>query len=387
MPRLNAPAYVGLVLSFALLSASKSAGPALHAHAARVLRKPRSNTAAATALDANVTVLNVCFSTVFTDPTDPTQKTVYFSAVFETDANGYSSVAPAFSDYLHRPGANCVQLWTLASARQMQQSFANDPHDPATAKRKFVDTGWRYGQPALGSGQSGFNPLGQGSDGLDLSQHRSTTYFCQSMAGVKYVSQIFQADWNASAVTNAWLAYLQSHYHATRPTGGCSAQSPSLQAGLHQNSLQGRGIVAVDWTYAPGEATGSMVAAAPETKAAVSTQVAAANDHYVFCNSPNLDGPVWYFSDIFAFNAVVSQDSRDVSVKLAGPFLAFLQKKYALKVDADLYPASWNGGNYLTQCSMSFASLEEARSYKQRTEDNAAKSLHKQIVETGWKNE
>ncbi|MGH9695424.1 MAG: hypothetical protein ACRD5Z_14840, partial [Bryobacteraceae bacterium] len=109
MPRPNAPAFVGLVLSVGLLCAATNVAPALHAQTVRALGEPLSIATASTAPGAGVTVLNVCFSTVFTDPTDPTQKTVYFSAVFETDANGFSSVAPAFSAYLHRPSASCVQ--------------------------------------------------------------------------------------------------------------------------------------------------------------------------------------------------------------------------------------------------------------------------------------
>ncbi len=93
----------------------------------------------------------------------------------------------------------------------------------------------------------------------------------------------------------------------------------------------------------------------------------APNEYFVYCNSPNLDGPI-YFSDIFAFNATTGH-ANAISAVLAAPFLQFLEKKYAVKVASSFYTsASWSGSNFPTQCSQSYESLQQRRSDKQRVE-------------------
>ncbi len=89
-------------------------------------------------------------------------------------------IEPAFSTYLKATyqyafGITCQPIWSLTDAQQVQKKLA-DIRD--RTKPKVVNTGWRYGQPPVAQGQSGFDPLAQGPGGLDLSQHRLTTYFC-----------------------------------------------------------------------------------------------------------------------------------------------------------------------------------------------------------------
>jgi hypothetical protein len=112
---------------------------------------------------------------------------------------------------------------------------------------------------------------------------------------------------------------------------------------------------------------------------------AAANEYYVYCSggSPDSTGPR-YFSDVFAYNKNYS--SHDLSADLAPSFLLFLETKYGVKASSDFYPTNrYTGGAYPTACSSSLTPLSWAQQQKQTAEANAVASLHKQIVETGWK--
>jgi hypothetical protein len=355
---------------------------------------------------------------------------MYLTAAFEVPVETLRAVPvlePAFSAYLkatyqYTGGITCQPVWSIAGAQQAQKKLA-DLRD--RGKPKVVDTGWRYGEPSLAQGQSDFDPLAQGPGGLDLSQHRLTTYFCTLTAlggttmaksdpalanKATYVSSIFQADWDSAAVSMAYDAYIRDHFvhdinlSALSPT--CDAQSPPLQESMHQTALisnkrTGR-AVPVDWTYTPAqaaEARASESAAAAQT-AALQAPTAAANQNYVFCHSAWAAGTtvpagtVMYVSDISPAdmppplkprpghplppNANSAQINRTNALQTS--FFAILQKQYGYK----------DSGSYPVSCAVGFpptaGGLQSAQKNKQKTEDGV-KQLNGKIVETGWKDE
>jgi hypothetical protein len=223
------------------------------------------------------------------------------------------------------------------------------------------------------------------------------------------------------ALNRSWISFLQKkHAPSELQFGNCPmADLRATQTAKEQKEdgfrKERKQVVETGWAYsgqagattaapvsaqaaAPAPAQAGAPPAAPATAAtgyyvqcaaafgerASENCAAAANDYYVYCYSASLPGPVMYFSDVFAFNENVS--SGNLSAVLAGPFLEFLEKKYGVKVNSDFYPTSrYTGGSYPTACSQSLTPLSYAQSTKHGTEDNVAKSLHEQIVETGWK--
>ena len=274
--------------------------------------------------------------------------------------------------------------------------------------------------PPLAAGQSGFDPLAQGPGGLDLSQHRLTTYFC-TLTGTAatsdpvysnhatYVSSIFQADWDSAAVSTAYKIYIRDHFfhdlNLSNLSPACGAQSPALQASMHQTAMisnKRTGLaVPVDWTYTPAQAAEAKTAEAAEAAhtAAEQAPTAAANQNYVWCHSAwggtagtmMPVGTVMYFSDIFPAdmppplkptpghplppNANGAQINRRSALQAS--FFALIQKKYGYK----------DSGNYPVDCSIgdppTVAGLQNAQKNKQQFED-LAKQNRGQIVETGW---
>jgi hypothetical protein len=268
-------------------------------------------------------------------------------------------------------------------------------------KPKVVNTGWRYGQPPLTQGQSGFDPLAAGLGGLDLSQHRLTTYFCTLVAPggtsmekppgpmdeTAYITPIFQADWDPAPVNTAFNLYMRDHYvhdlNLSDLSPRCNAQSPAMQTMMHQGAGVGKYIshkITVDWTYTAAQAA---EAKAAESSEAQQAPTAAANQRYVYCLSGST-GPAVYLSEIFT--AVPTSPTsgphsgRNGFPEFSGPFLAFLQNKYGYKNDSSspvMCRAIYN---------VNPAGLSAAQATKKAAED-MAKQANKQVVETGWKNQ
>ena len=301
----------------AATAAAPAAPPANPAPSAAPSPAPASVASAS----GGVTAMNICFSNPPPNPSDQSYKTEYLTAVFEVPVNTQGPIPmlePAFSTYLKMTyqyasaGITCQPIWSISDAQAAQKKIAGDRD---RAKLKMIDTGWRYGQPPLTQGQNGFDPLAQGPGGLDLSQHRLTTYFCSLTAlggttmaqtdpalanEATYVSSIFQADWDSAAVSKAWNVFIRDHYvhdlNLSDLSPRCGAQSPALQAGLHQTAMisnKRTGLaVPVDFTYTAAQAAGANAAAA---QAAVATQAVAAQTaaatFFISCSTsilPNL---------------------------------------------------------------------------------------------------
>jgi hypothetical protein len=211
-----------------------------------------------------------------------------------------------------------------------------------------------------------------------------------------YVTPIIHTDAAAGTITQAFYTYMTTTYDLSKVqygSGYCETVSSSAdQQAYTMSQLEKQWasskteVTHIDWTDAPAEvaATNAKVASARAT-AAVPT--AAANQNYVVCASER-DGPVIYFSEIFAAAMPPAPPGstrgnggaqRAAVGAFQTPFLAFLQKKYAYK----------SGSNYPVECGVSFppnaGGLEAAQNYKQSLED-LAKQGKKPIVETGWTN-
>jgi hypothetical protein len=378
---------------------------------------PSPVTASGNSAAGHLTAMNICFSNPPPNPSDLNFRTQYLTAVFEVDVDTLRAIPvlePAFSAYLKATnrdpsaGITCQPIWSIADAQAAQKKIA-DGRD--SGRLKVIDTGWRYGQPPLAQGQSGFDPLAQGQGGLDLSQQRLTTYFCTLLAAggtswvakpgpadaTRYVSPIFQADWDSAAISKAWVAYIRDHYvHDIDLTSagnvGCSAQSPAVQTMMHPAELRvdtvGRHIVPVDWTYTPAQAAEAQAAeSAGAAKTAAAATAASPTASYVVCASDRA-GPVVYFSDIFTADLPVQTGKTGnggpaevMMGKIRNSYSVFLTQKYSFK-DNSNYPVECGGNNGFKGA----ASLRAAQTYKQSLQDLANQQKH-QIVETGWKNE
>jgi hypothetical protein len=411
----------GTTLTFVLSQppASNPATPAVQPLAASAAPAPSATATSGASASGGVTTLVVCYSNI---------NTLYLSAAFEAPADRYGDATLAFSNYLqaayhYSMGVKCLPMFTIVDVGAAQKQLAG-----FAAQLKPIDTGWRPGQPAVAQGQSGFDPLAQGPGGIDLTQHRLTTYFCSltAMGGTTmavdqhqpnwnanettYVSQVFQADWDSAPVSMAYKVFIRDHYvHDLNPSANlsprCNAQSPAMQTSMHQTAMISNKrighAVPVDFTYTPAqvaEARAGESAAAAQT-AALQAPTAAANQKYVFCHSAWAAGStvpagtVMYVSDIFPAdmpppvvhvpghapppaNANGAQINRTNALQTS--FFAFLQKQYGYK----------DSGNYPTTCATIFpptaGGLQSAQSNKQKTEDGV-RQLNGQIVDTGWK--
>jgi len=390
----------GTILSFVLTQPPAPSPLVAAAQPAIASAAPAHSTASGAAATSGaggaLTAMEICFS----NPTPfagPYHNTEYLTAVLEVplDARGMTpDFGTAFTDYLKATyqaslNVTCQPIWSVADARAAQKKIASD-HNP---KVKLVDTGWRYGQPPLAQGQSGFDPLAQGPGGLDLARHRLTTYFCSliAMGGttmaqtdpahanqVDYVSPVFQADWDAGAVDRAFDVYIRDHYvhdlSLLDTTTRCGAQSPAMQPEMHQramiSSADNGHVVPVDFTDTPAQAAAGNAAASQMAAAAATAPKLGPGEYYLFCYS-DPSAPLIYFSEVFV-GKTDRPDMRGTSFRIIGNnFLVFLQHKYSFKSS--------------TQCSVGTTESAPVQGQKQKLEDQYRKA-NKQIVETGWKN-
>ena len=390
----------GTILSFVLAQPPAPSPLVAAAQPAIASAAPAHSTASGPAATSGaggaLTAMEICFS----NPTPfagPYHNTEYLTAVLEVplDARGMTpDFGTAFTDYLKATyqaslNVTCQPIWSVADARAAQKKIASD-HNP---KVKLVDTGWRYGQPPLAQGQSGFDPLAQGPGGLDLARHRLTTYFCSliAMGGttmaqtdpahanqVDYVSPVFQADWDAGAVDRAFDVYIRDHYvhdlSLLDTTTRCGAQSPAMQPEMHQramiSSADNGHVVPVDFTDTPAQAAAGNAAASQMAAAAATAPKLGPGEYYLFCYS-DPSAPLIYFSEVFV-GKTDRPDMRGTSFRIIGNnFLVFLQHKYSFKSS--------------TQCSVGTTESAPVQGQKQKLEDQYRKA-NKQIVETGWKN-
>lgn len=151
-------------------------------------------------------------------------------------------------------------------------------------------------------------------------------------------------------------------------------------------------VTNIDWTDTPAE-NAAVDAKMAASAAAAAVPTAAADQHYVFCNSARVEvaGGVEYFSDIFPAVTLPEQAAGggkggnggnhvNAVAAFQRPFFAFLQKTYGYK----------DSGNYPTECAIGYpptaGGLQQAQAAKKQLQDLARQ--HKaQIVETGWKNQ
>jgi hypothetical protein len=296
----------------------------------------------------------------------------------------------------------------MADAQQVQKKLA-DLRD--RGKPKVVDTGWRYGQPPLAQGQSGFDPLAQGPGGLDLSQHRLTTYFCTQTGTAAtsdpiysnhatYVSSIFQADWDSAAVSMAYKVYIRDHFfhdlNLSNLSPACGAQSPALQAGLHQTAMisnKRTGLaVAVDWTYTPVQAAGGNAAMAQVASAtqAAAAQTAAAT-FFISCSTSGSAGVDTYYTGVFEIGAKPGRSPHPPNTPGAYIGGTWMVPAVLPQTVLDHFYA------YLTQKGYKFSPGSSSACDVQPTEAATKAAQHKRayegggcsscgkVVETGWK--
>ena len=271
----------------------------------------------------SLNAMEICFGSV-------TSPVMYLTAAFEVPVDTLRPVPviePAFSTYLKATyqygfGITCQPIWSLGDAQQVQKKLA-DIRD--RTKTKVVNTGWRYGQPPVTQGQSGFDPLAQGPGGLDLSQHRLTTYFCTLVAPggtsmvkppgpmdeTAYVTSIFQADWDSAPVNTAFNLYMRDHYvhdlNLSDLSPRCGTQSPALQASMHQGAGVNKYIthkIAVDWTYTPAQAAEAKAAESAEAAHTAAQQAPTASSapsgtFFISCSTSGGAGIDTYYTGVF----------------------------------------------------------------------------------------
>jgi hypothetical protein len=404
----------GTTLTF-VLGASPAAPAAQPASvqqtaSAKPAPSPASSTAATSSASASggITTLVVCYTDI---------NALYLSAAFEAPADRYSDATLAFSNYLkatyqYSMGVKCVPMFTTAGVGDAQKQLAG-----FAAQLKPIDTGWRLGQPPVTQGQSGFNPIAQGPGGIDLSQHRLATYMCTlDIAGgttivppqpynyqiaTRYLSPVFQADWDPNPVSTAYKVYIRDHYvHDLNPTADlsprCSAQSPAMQAMAHQSAQIGtklfQHVVAVDFTDTPAEAVGGNAAMAQAATAAqaAAAQTAAAT-FFISCSTLQDGGVDTYYTGVFEIGAKPGRSPHPPNAPGAyiggtwmvpavlpqtvlDDFQAYLtQKGYKFK------PGSSSA------CDVKPTAAETQAAQHKRAYEGGGCSSCGNIVETGWK--
>ena len=358
--------------------------------------------------------MEVCFAT----PRDPTsgQGTMYLTAAFEVPLNTQGAIPttqgvqipvfePAFSAYLkatyqYTGGITCHPIWSIHDAQGEQKRLADDRD---RGKLKVINTGWRYGQPPLAPGQSGFDPIAQGPSGIDLSQHRLTTYFCSLTADggttmavdtrkpnwnanmTTYVSQVFQADWDSAPVSMAYNVFIRDHYvhdlTLSDLSPRCGAQSPAMQTMAHQTAMISNKrigqAVAVDFSYTPAQqAAATHALGAPATPATAS---ASTGGPFISCSTQGGGGMVIYLTGIFQTSKPVKHlpnGAKIVDQSVLDDFYAYLtQKGYTFK------PGS-NGGCDVSPTEAAAITAQHTRVYGG---NGSCGYCGNKVVETGWK--
>lgn len=410
----------GTTLTFTLgepPAATTPASPAAAAQPVTPSAQPASDPAASSTATSgasaggSLTGMQICFSNLPVNPSDPNHKTEYLTAAFDVPINAQGALPalePAYSAYLKAtyhfspPGVTCHPLWTIADARAAQKDIAGG--HGGTAKLKRINTGWRYGQSPLAQGQSGFDPSVQGPGGLDLSQHRLTTYYCSLTAPggstmsvdmskqnwnanmTTYVSPVFQADWDSAAVDRAYNIYIRDHFvhdlslsdRSTR----CVAQSPAMETMMHQTAMISNKrighAVSVDFTYTPAQVAAARASESAAAAHAAAQQASApAYSTYVACSTSGGAGIDTYLTAVFPTSRPLRHMPNGgtfVDQSILDHFYAYLkQKGYNFKP----------GSNYACAVGRTEAEAEAAK-HKRYYEGGGCSSCGK-TVETGWK--
>jgi hypothetical protein len=347
---------------------------------------------------------------------------MYLTAAFEVPVGTQGEIPvlqPAFAAYLkatyqYPGGIICQPIWSIADAQQAQKRLADDRD---RGKLKVINTGWRYGQSAVGPGQSGFDPLAQGPGGLDLSQHRLTTYFCTLTAlggttmartdpalanEATYVSSIFQADWDSAAVSMAYNVYIRDHFvhdlNLSDLGPRCGAQSPALQASMHQTAMISNKrtghAVPVDWTYTPAQAAEARPAEAAEAAHTAAQQAAtAAATFFISCSTSGGAGIDIYYTGVFEIGAKPGPQPR-TPVTLASSADGGRTWMYPAVSSQSVLDHFYA---YLTQKGYKFSPGSASACDVKPTEASTKAAQHKRayegggcsscgkVVETGWK--
>ncbi len=384
--------------------------------------------------------MEICFSNPPPNPSDLNYRTEFLTAVFEVPVETLRPipvVEPAFSNYLkatyHYPSAGiiCQPIWSINDAQQAQKKIAGDRD---RAKLKMIDTGWRYGQPPVTQGQSGFDPLALGPGGLDLSQHRLTTYFCSLTAPggttmavdtskpnwnanmTTYVSQVFQANWDSAPVSMAYNVFIRDHYvhdlTLTDLSPRCSAQSPAMQTMQHQTAMISNKrigqTVAVDFSDTPAQQAAAIHPATapaaqtpspsssgcrpgdrnpscsfnhPQPEPAEHPTTSSAGGPFISCSTSGGAGIVIYLTGIFQTSKPVRHlpnGAKIVDQSVLDDFYAYLtQKGYNFK------PGS-NGGCDVSPTEAAATTAQHTRVYGG---GGGCGFCGAKVVETGWKDE
>jgi hypothetical protein len=343
----------------------------------------------------------ICFSNQPPNPSDLNYRTEFLTAAFEVPVNtqgAIPAIEPAFSAYLKtayqypNAGITCQPIWSIADAQTAQKKIS---HDRDTAKLKMVNTGWGYGQPAVTQGHSGFDPLAQGPGGLDLSQHRLTTYYCaldaaggtsmttptpyNAQVATRYISQVFQADWDSAAVDRAYDVYIRDQYvhdlSLADTSTRCVALSPALAVSLHQSSTLGskliRHIVPVDFSDSPAQA------AAAQNIPAAPAAAPAAGGSFISCSTSGGAGIDTYLTGVFQTTHPVRHlpsGANLVDQGVLDRFYAYLkQQGYNFKPGSD------------ANCAIAPTEAEAETAKHKRYYEGGGCSTCGKTVETGWK--
>ncbi|MGA3034264.1 MAG: hypothetical protein ABSD70_13335 [Terracidiphilus sp.] len=356
-----------------------------------------------------LTAMEICFSNPPPNPSDLNYRTEFLTAAFEVPVDTLRSmpvIEPAFSAYLkttyHYPsaGITCQPIWSIADAQTAQKKIISDRD---RAKLKMIDTGWRYDQSPVAQGQSGFDPLTLGRGGLDLTQHRLTTYFCSLTADggttmavdmskpnwnanmTTYVSEVFQADWDTAPVSMAYNVFIRDHYvhdlTLTDLSPRCSAQSPAMQAMQHQTAMISNKrigkAVAVDFTYTPTQAGTSSAPATPAPSAPRPT-TASTGGPFISCSTQGGGGAVIYVTGIFQTTKPVKSTPsgwKYVDQSVLDDFYAYLtQKGYKFKP----------GSNSSCDVSPTEAAAQTAQHTRIHGGPGSCGFCGNKVVETGW---
>jgi hypothetical protein len=393
----------GTTLTFVLSGSPASNSDASATPAASPAQPPAQPTTGSAGGSLNA--MEICFSNPPPNPSDQNYRTEFLTAAFEVPVDTLRSVPviePAFSKYLkvtyHYPsaGITCQPIWSIDDAKAVQKKIAGD-----RARLKMIDTGWRYGQTPVAQGQSGFDPLTLGRGGLDLSQHRLTTYFCSLTAPggttmavdmtkqnwnanmTTYVSQTFQADWDSDRASTAYNVFIRDHYvhdlTLSDLSPRCSAQSPAMQTMQHQtamisNKRTGK-AVAVDFSDTPAQqAAATHVTATPAVPATASS-----GGPFISCSTQGGGGNVIYLTGIFQTTKPVRHlpnGAKIVDQSVLDDFYAYLKEKgYSFKP----------GSNQGCDVSPTEAAAETAQHTRVHGGSGSCGYCGNKVVETGWK--
>jgi hypothetical protein len=217
----------------------------------------------------------------------------------------------------------------------------------------------------------------------------------------RYLSPLFQADWDPAPVSMAYKVYIRDHYvHDLNPTANlspiCNAQSPAMLTGQHQSAMLGtklfQHVVPVDFTDTSPQAAGGN---APLAQVASATQSAAAQTgaatFFISCSTSASAGVDTYYTGVFEIGAKPGRSPHPPNTPGANIGGTWMVPAVLSQTVLDHFYVYLTEKGYKfspgssSACDIAPTQVAAQAAQHKRAYEGGACSTCGKVVETGWK--